>query len=124
MLEQALLKAIAPVLFKFGQADRATSDTRITEEYDLAEFSLIAKVILLPGHSRGSIGIHTAEGDLFAGDLFESTQQPRLNSIMDDLAAAQASVKKLKGLNVQTIYPGHGQPFALAQLMTASSAAA
>ena len=66
--------------------------------------------------SRGSIGILTTGGDLFAGDLFESTKQPRLNSIMDDAAAAQASVEKLKGLTIRTVYPGHGQPFSLDQI--------
>ncbi len=73
-------------------------------------------MISIPGHSRGSIGILTADGDLFVGDLFESTKLPRLNSIMDDLAAAQASVEKLKSLNVKAVYPGHGQPFSLNQI--------
>jgi glyoxylase-like metal-dependent hydrolase (beta-lactamase superfamily II) len=49
---------------------------------------------------------------LFCGDLFENPSQPVLNSIIDDPIAAQASVEKLKGLAVQTVYPGHGKPFA------------
>jgi glyoxylase-like metal-dependent hydrolase (beta-lactamase superfamily II) len=50
---------------------------------------------------------------LFIGDLLENTKQPALNSIMDDRAAAQASVEKLKALPVKIVYPGHGQPFPL-----------
>jgi hypothetical protein len=30
---------------------------------------------------------------------------------MDDRAAAQASVEKLKGLSIKTVYAGHGAPF-------------
>jgi glyoxylase-like metal-dependent hydrolase (beta-lactamase superfamily II) len=30
---------------------------------------------------------------------------------MDDLAAAKASVEKLRGLEIHTVYPGHGKPF-------------
>ena len=65
----------------------------------------------LPGHSAGSIGILTSAGDLFCGDLLENTRQPTLNSIMDDVPTAQASIERLKSLIVRTVYPGHGQPF-------------
>jgi len=54
---------------------------------------------------------------LFCGDLFENTKGPTLNSLMDDPAAANASVANLEGLNVGTVYPGHGEPFAM-ELMT------
>ncbi len=67
----------------------------------------------MPGHSRGSIGILTAHGDLFCGDLLENIKRPKLTSLMDDLAAAQASVEKLKSLEVKTVYPGHGAAFPL-----------
>ncbi len=111
-----IFKAIAPALFKFSQADRATPDIKVTEGYDLAELGLNAKVISLPGQSRGSIGILTSEGDLFVGDLLENTKRPALNSIMNDRAAARISVEKLKSLSIKTLYPGHGQSFLLAQL--------
>lgn len=123
-----IFKAIAPVMFKFGKSNRMTPDLELTEDFDLAAYGLAAQVISLPGHSRGSIGILTSEGYLFVGDLLENTKQPALNSIMDDRVAAQASVEKLKRVNVRLIYPGHGTPFSLDQLpvttTTASAATA
>ena len=122
-----IFKAIAPVMFRFGKSNRVTPDLPLSEEFDLAAYGLAAHVISLPGHSRGSIGILTSDDDLFVGDLLENTKQPALNSIMDDRSAAQASVEKLKGLNVKTIYPGHGAPFQLSELhlnATAPSTAA
>jgi len=110
-----IFKAMAPVLFKFGKSNRVTPELRLSEEFDLSAYGFDARVISLPGHSRGSIGILTSEGDLFVGDLLENTKQPALNSIMDNRAAAQASVEKLKNLNVKLIYPGHGTPFAMDQ---------
>ena len=110
-----ILKIMAPVLFKFGKSNRVTPELRLSEEFDLSAYGFDARVISLPGHSRGSIGILTSEGDLFVGDLLENTKQPALNSIMDNRAAAQASVEKLKNLNVKLIYPGHGTPFAMDQ---------
>ncbi len=108
-----IFKAIAPFLFRFDQSDRVTPDIAIAEGYDFSRYGLDAKVISIPGHSHGSIGILAVSGDLFVGDLLENTKQPALNSIMDDRATAQASVEKLKGLNVKTVYPGHGAPFSM-----------
>ncbi len=111
-----IFEAIAPLLFRFGKSNRVTPDIELTEGFDLSGYGLAAQVISTPGHSRGSIGILTTDGDVFAGDLFESTKRPSLNSIMDDRTAAQASVAKLKRLNVRVVYPGHGQPFSLNQI--------
>ena len=79
--------------------------------YDLSRYGSDAKVIHIPGHSKGSIGILTVGGDLICGDLLENTNKPSLNSTMDDLTAANISVEKLKSLKVNTVYPGHGKPF-------------
>lgn len=111
-----IFKAIAPLLFKFGTADWAIPDIQLTEGYDLSAYGLDAKVISIPGHSSGSIGILTADGDLFVGDLLENTKRPALNSIIDDLGAAQASVERLKSLKIKTVYPGHGASFSMNQL--------
>jgi glyoxylase-like metal-dependent hydrolase (beta-lactamase superfamily II) len=111
-----IFKALAPAMFHFGKSQQVTPDLQLTEESDLSIYGLAASVISLPGHSRGSIGILTADGACFVGDLLENTTQPALNSIMDDRAAARASVQKLKDLHVKWIYPGHGQPFSLDQL--------
>jgi glyoxylase-like metal-dependent hydrolase (beta-lactamase superfamily II) len=72
-----IFKALAPALFRFSKSNRVTPDLRLTEEFDLAAYGHAAKVISLPGHSRGSIGILTSEGDCFAGDLLENTNNPR-----------------------------------------------
>ena len=106
-----LIRALAPILFRFGAANRFQPDVVVEDGIDLSAYSFDAKVLSIPGHSKGSIGILTAGGNLFCGDLFANTDKPALNSIMDDLAAAQASVEKLKGLGINTVYPGHGGPF-------------
>jgi hypothetical protein len=48
-------------------------------------------------------------------------QQPALNSIMDDPVTAAGSLEKLNRLPIQTVYPGHGDPFRLEQLKLESS---
>jgi len=106
-----LFELLAPAFLGFGKSQRGSPDVIIADGGDLLAYGCDAQVLHLPGHSAGSIGILTSAGDLFCGDLLENTRQPALNSIMDDVPAAQASVERLKSLEVRTVYPGHGQPF-------------
>lgn len=91
-------------------------DFPVDEGYDLHEFGLDAKIIHIPGHSKGSIGILSADGELFCGDLFVNSKIPELNTIIDDKEEADRSVQKIKNLNVKTIYPGHGKSFSIDSL--------
>jgi hydroxyacylglutathione hydrolase len=106
-----LIRALIPIITRFGTSERFTPDVLLDDGYDLSQHGLEAKIICLPGHSKGSIGILTASGELFCGDLFENTKGPALNSLVDDSAAVNASVAKLEALRIRTVYPGHGQPF-------------
>jgi glyoxylase-like metal-dependent hydrolase (beta-lactamase superfamily II) len=107
------------ILFLFGkqtELDLFKADIELHVGQNLAEYGLDASVVHLPGHSLGSIGILTASGDLYCGDLVWNIGKPGFHFI-DDLQAATASVQKLKGLGVKTLYPGHGKPFPLDQLL-------
>jgi hydroxyacylglutathione hydrolase len=108
-----LLCTLGPILFRFSKSHRFTPDLYLEEGTDLSEYGFDAQVLSIPGHSQGSIGILTPRGELFCGDLLENDKEPALNSIMDDPAAAEVSVEKLKGLPIKTVYPGHGGPFSI-----------
>ncbi len=113
-----LMRAASGLLFRLGQADRFEPDVRIGEGFALSTYGFDATVLHLPGHSSGHIGILTADGDLFCGDLLGNTgNRPERWSIVDDLAVMNASVERVKGLAVRTVYPGHGQPFPLESLV-------
>jgi hydroxyacylglutathione hydrolase len=115
-----LLRMMSPILFGFGKSQRFKPDLYVDEGFDLSEYRFDARVLHLPGHSQGSIGILTAGGDLICGDLLENVEKPALGSIMDDLAAANASVEKLQGMEIDTVYPGHGQPFPMKKFLASS----
>ena len=106
-----LIRMIAPILFGFRKSERFEPDLYVEEGYNLSGYGFDAKVLYIPGHSKGSIGILTAGDDLFCGDLFTNRDNPVLNSIMDDSAVANASVERLKSLRINTVYPGHGKLF-------------
>jgi len=99
-----------------GSFERFTPDIAVGEGYDLSEYGFDAKVLHIPGHSKGSIGILTAEGDLFCGDLLWNMRKPSIHSIVDNRAELQDSVDRLKTLDIRTVYPGHGKPFPMKDL--------
>jgi glyoxylase-like metal-dependent hydrolase (beta-lactamase superfamily II) len=88
-----------------------TPDVLVDDGDDLIAYGLDARVLHLPGHSKGSIGVLTAAGDLVCGDLLYNWRRTSV-PICDDAAAHDASMAKLRGLHVETVYPGHGKPFA------------
>lgn len=118
-----LIRKLVPFLSGFGQAECFEPDETIGDGEPLATYGLHAVVIAIPGHSPGSIGILTAEGDLFCGDLLEMTDRPRLGTLMDDMPNARISAVRLKSLAVHHIYPGHGGSFSMEQYLKASQAA-
>lgn len=111
-----LIRKIISIFFRFGKSKRFKPDIHLSDGYDLSEYGFNAKVLHIPGHSKGSIGILTADNDLFCGDLFENTKKPKINSIMDDLTVVKSSTDKLMDLRINMVYPGHGKPFSWEQL--------
>ena len=105
------MRVIFGLFMRLNQADRITPDIYLEDGDDLSSYGFDAKVLSIPGHSKGSLGILSSNGDLFCGDLLENTKKPALNVIMDDPTVAHKSVEKLKNLGIKIIYPGHGEPF-------------
>jgi len=90
---------------------RFKPDFELDEQTDLSEYGLNAKVLYLPGHSKGSIGILTSDKNLFCGDLFTNRKKPEQNSLADNISDLNRSIEKVKRLDINTVYPGHGEPF-------------
>ncbi len=111
------IKTIAGLLFRLSKSDRIKPDIAINDGQNLSSYGLSAKIVHIPGHSKGSIGVLTTSGDLFCGDLFENTKRPALNSIMDDIETAYLSIDKLKNMKIENVYPGHGKNFQMEQLI-------
>lgn len=109
-----LVKIILPLLrMNLKKDDQFTPDIYLKEGDDLSEYGFNARVIHLPGHSRGSIGFHTTDDNLFIGDILENNKKkgPVKASLMDNIEDFDASIDKLKSLQINTVYPGHGHPF-------------
>jgi glyoxylase-like metal-dependent hydrolase (beta-lactamase superfamily II) len=68
------------------------------------------KIIETPGHTFCSVCFHNPEtGALISGDtLLGGRYGPDVNTFVINRSQIAASARKLKGLKVSTLYPGHG----------------
>jgi hydroxyacylglutathione hydrolase len=112
-----LLYRIVAAFIHPGQFETFGPDILLEDGQSLSTFGLDAVALHLPGHTKGSIGILTPAGDLFCGDLLDNMRRkPDLEFFIDDMAAARASLARIRGLGVGTVYPGHGKPFRLGEV--------
>jgi glyoxylase-like metal-dependent hydrolase (beta-lactamase superfamily II) len=79
---------------------------------DLSAYGLDAQTVLLPGHSPGSLGVLTTNGDLFVGDLFVNYTVPSEPLYLSDRKTWQRSCEQVQALEPRMVYVGHGEPFA------------
>lgn len=76
------------------------------------------RVVHLPGHTAGSAALVVVSRDaIFVGDalatrnVLSGSTGPQLAPFGADLRQAYDSLERLNGIDVQTVLPGHGQPW-------------
>ncbi|MDD4876586.1 MAG: MBL fold metallo-hydrolase [Dehalococcoidales bacterium] len=59
-----IIRMMTTILLKYGKSERFKPDLYTEDGFDFSEYGLDAKALHIPGHSKGSIGILTADGAL------------------------------------------------------------
>ena len=109
----------AKIIEILNQFERFVPDLYVDEGFSLSEYGFDAKILHIPGHSKGSIGILTSSCDLFCGDIMVNIfNKPLFNRFMadDNFNELDSSIERLKKLTIKTVYPGHGRPFPMDKL--------
>jgi hydroxyacylglutathione hydrolase len=92
--------------------EKFSPDLYVEDGSSFSEYGFDAKVVHLPGHSRGGIAVLTSKGDLFSGDLIANANgKPKFTAIVDDAKELASSKARLATLKIRTIYPGYGAAF-------------
>jgi len=76
---------------------------------DLKAYGIDARVIELPGHTNGSIGL-VIEDKLFVGDALMNMFYPTTSMLYTDKQQMLSSAGRIGELGEKTIYFGHGGP--------------
>lgn len=98
--------------------DKFKPDIYLTDGQRLNEYGFDAMVIHIPGHTKGSIGILTDDGNLFAGDTFTNNKKPDIANYIENSEELKNSLARLKDMNIKTVYPGHGKPFRMEEIIS------
>jgi hydroxyacylglutathione hydrolase len=110
-LRGSLLRWFYLLLSPLAGFEPLEPDVLLQDNQDLSDYGTDARTVLLPGHSPGSLGLITGEGDAFVGDLFANYAVPSQPIYLSDRKAWEQSYERLKALHPRTVYVGHGEPF-------------
>ncbi len=82
----------------------------LKEGQELSEYGVKAKILELPGHTKGTVGVLTEDGEIVVGDAMFNMLRPTVARIFEDEKSMRKSVEKIKNSGAKTIYVGHGKP--------------
>ena len=77
---------------------------------DLSAYGVKAKVMALPGHTKGSIGLDVAGKYLFVGDELDNWVKPGIGHLYYDKEEIKRSAERVRSLGDRIICYGHGKP--------------
>lgn len=78
----------------------------------LSEYGIDARIIGLPGHTDGSIGIDIENKYLIVGDALMNMFYPTVSMLYHDKNKMLESAKRISEIGSRTVFFGHGKPVA------------
>ena len=92
------------------KVERPSNIIYIKEGDSLNQYGINAKIIELPGHTNGSIGVDVEEKHLLVGDAMDNWVLPALGHLYYNMEDIKKTYYKIQKLGHRTIYFGHGKP--------------
>ena len=68
------------------------------------------KVVELPGHTAGSIGLLVGSDSILVGDALDNWIRPGVGHLYTDLEAQKKTAEKIRFFGTRKLYYGHGKP--------------
>lgn len=107
----SLVRALYLLLAPLAHLAPLEIDLDLDEGDDLSAYGVEARIIRLPGHAPGSLGIVAPDGEAFIGDLLVNYTVPSQPMYLSDEEAWHLSCQRLQALEPKQVYVGHGEPF-------------
>ncbi len=82
----------------------------VKEGDSLSEYGIDAKVLELPGHTMGSIGLDVEQKHLLVADALDNWIFPATGHLFCDYEVINKTSARIKALGPRMIYYGHGKP--------------
>lgn len=94
--------------FKFDGIPAFSPTVFLKDGDSLDSCGISAKVVGLPGHTDGSIGLDVGQRDLIVGDALMNMFYPTVSMLYHSQETMLNSVEKIEKLGTRTIHFGHG----------------
>lgn len=105
-----LVRQILPLAEALLRPAPLEADLLLEDGDDLGIDGLPARVIHVPGHTPGSACLMVQDHLAFAGDLVLTSIRPHVQQLYaQDWSLIPSSLERLKALQPEWVYPGHGQ---------------
>jgi glyoxylase-like metal-dependent hydrolase (beta-lactamase superfamily II) len=105
-----LMRQVMAVMTRLVRLQPVQPDIVLEDGDRLERYGLPGRAIHTPGHSPGSCCLVLDDHSGFVGDLVSTTGEPHLqHDIIDDWAQLHASYLRLRELELEKVYVGHGQ---------------
>lgn len=114
-----VIKAASEQMFRSAKMPAFEPDLFLEDGQTLEDYGVDARVLALPGHTKGSIGLLVDGKGLIVGDAMMNMRKPTAAQLYEDKLAMEESLEKIRESGAETIYPGHGSPFKLADFLSA-----
>lgn len=108
-----LLALAADWSLRAKTAARLVPDIWLEDGQSLTEYGVEARVISLPGHTEGSLGLLAGENDFIVGDALFHILSPTAALLYEDREKMKKSVERILRSGAKHLYPGHGSPFSV-----------
>lgn len=82
----------------------------LSEGDSLEGYGVSARVLEVPGHTRGSIAIDAGGRELIVGDALMNMLYPSVSLLYHDREKMEQSATRILGMTGRTIWFGHGKP--------------
>lgn len=104
---------VAEVSEKSYESDRIpefSPEIFLKEGDRLKDYGINARIMELPGHTKGSIGIDIDGKSVIVGDALMNMFYPGLSMVYWDRGEMIKSAEKISALGARKVYFGHGSP--------------
>lgn len=85
-------------------------DVLLHDGDSLSDYGIDARIIALPGHTDGSIGVDVDHKYLIVGDALMNMFYPTVSMLFHNKEEMLRSAGKISSIGSRTIYFGHGKP--------------
>jgi glyoxylase-like metal-dependent hydrolase (beta-lactamase superfamily II) len=105
-----VLAAAAETTMRKQQSAPFVPDVWLYDGQELTEYGVNARIVALPGHTAGSVGVLSGDGDFIIGDAMFNIFHVSGALLYEDRAKMEDSLVKIKDIGAKTLYVGHGSP--------------